>query len=159
MGVGRRTETVDVAIVAGLLVVHFTFHRFLVQWAVAPDFLIGALLLASLRLQAGHAAVLGFVLGILEAAIGLEGMGTISIVLTLAAYVAARSRDLLFADARYYIPIYLFIGTWVTQLALLLALGGGSDLPLALITTPLSAASTALVCWAVESLTSAARRY
>ena len=157
MAAGRRTVLVDVGVVAGLILIHFTFHRFFARWPLAPNLLIGGLLLAALRLRSGHAAFLGFTLGILEAAMGLEGMGSISVVLTIAAYLAARSRDLLFADARYYTPIYLFVGTWVTELGLLLVMRGGPDLLLALVLTPVSAAATALVCGAVESVTSARR--
>lgn len=158
MEAGRRAAVMDAAVIAALILVHFTFHRLFVRWPVAPNLLIGGLLLAALRLRSGHAAFLGFALGILEAATGLEGMGSISLVLTLVAYLAARSRDLLFADARYYTPIYLFVGTLVTELGLLFAMPAGPDVLLALVLTPVSAASTALVCGAVESVTSAARR-
>ena len=159
MVIGRRAVFVDVAVVVALLIAHFTFHRFFVRWAIAPNLLVGALLLASLHLRSGHAALLGFGLGILEAAMALEGMGSISLVLTVVAYLAARSRDLLFADARYYTPIYLFVGTWVAELGLLLAMRAGADLVLTLVLIPVSAAGTALVCWAVETAASVARRY
>lgn len=159
MTVGRRGAVAEVTVVALLILVHFTFHRFFERWPIAPNLLIGGLLLASLHLRSGHAALLGFALGLLEAAMGLEGMGTISLVLVVVAYLAARSRDLLFSDARFYTPIYLFVGTWVTEIGLLLAMRGGPDPLLALVLTPVSALSTALVCSAVETLTSAARRY
>jgi cell shape-determining protein MreD len=159
MAIGSRAGVLDAAGVVVLILVHFTFHRFIAHWAVAPNFLVGGLLLAALRLRSGHAALLGFALGVLEAAMGLEGFGTISLVLTIVGYLAARSRDLLFADARYYTAIYLFVGTWVAELGLLLAMGGGKDFLLALVLTPVSAAATALVCSAVEAATSAARQY
>lgn len=159
MVVDRRAAVADVAVVTGLLIVHFTFHRFFVRWPVAPNLLVGALLLAALRLRSGHAAILGFGLGILEAAMGLEGMGSISLVLTAVGYLAARSRDLLFADARYYTPIYLFVGTWLAELALMLAMPGGPGVLLALVLAPVSAALTALVCGAAESLATAASRF
>lgn len=90
---------------------------------------------------------------------GLEGMGSISLVLTAVGYLAARSRDLLFADARYYTPIYLFVGTWLAELALMLAMPGGPGVLLALVLAPVSAALTALVCGAAESLATAASRF
>ena len=101
MTVSRRGPSPDLIVVAGLLILHFTFHRFFVQWPFLPNLLIGALLLAALRLRAGYAALFGFTLGVLEAAMGVEGLGTISIVFTLIGYLGARSRDLLFADARH----------------------------------------------------------
>ena len=159
MVIGRRAAVVDVAAVTLLILVHFTFHRFFMRWPVAPNLLIGALLLSALRLRAGHAALLGFFLGLLEAAMGLEGMGSISLVLAIVGYLAARSRDLLFADATYYTPIYLFVGTWAAELGLLVAMRGGPDLLLALVLTPVSAAITALVCTGVESAAATVARY
>lgn len=159
MAAGRRDSLLEVLLVAGLIILHFTFHRFFAQWPFAPNLLVGGLLLAALWLRAGHAALLGFLLGVLESAMGLEGMGTISLVLTLLGYVAARSRDLLFADARYYTAIYLFIGTWLGEIGLMAATPGGYDLLGALLFAPLSALGTAVVCGAVESLAAATRRY
>jgi cell shape-determining protein MreD len=155
----RRGPALDVALVVVLLLVHFTFHRFFVRWPVTPNLLVGGLLLAALRLTAGQAALLGFVLGVFEAAMGLEGMGTISLVLTVVGYLAARSRDLLFADARYFTPIYLFAGTWLAELGLLVAMPGGPGLLAGLVLAPISAAGTALVCGAVDFVVASARRF
>ncbi len=158
MAEDRRAAAVDVGLVVGLILIHFTFHRFFVRWVVAPDLLVGGLLLAALRLRAGHAAVLGFILGILEAALVLEGMGAISLVLTAVAYVAARSRDLLFADARHFTFIYLFVGTWIAEVGLMLAMPGGPGWLAGLVMAPLSAVSTAVVCGLAESLADRGRR-
>jgi cell shape-determining protein MreD len=146
-------------LVVGLVALHFTFHRFFAHWSVAPNLLVGALLLAALWLRAGYAAFLGFSLGVLESAMGLEGMGTIALVLTLLGYAAARSRDLLFADARYYTVIYLFFGTWLGEIGLMAATPGGMNVLGALVLAPLSAFATAVVCGSAETLVSAARRY
>jgi hypothetical protein len=145
-------------IILVLLVVHFTLYRFFVRWPAMPNLMIGALLLGALRLQAGYAAAFGFGLGILEAAMGLEGLGTISVILTIVGYLGARSRDLLFADARYYVFFYLFAGTWVAELSLMLALPGGPHLLEALVLAPVSALGTATICAAAESLAGALRR-
>ncbi len=159
MAVGRREAILEAGLVGGLAALHFTFHRFFAQWPFAPNLLIGGLLLGALWLRAGHAALLGFALGVLEAAMGLEGMGATSLVLTLLGYVAARSRDLLFADARYYTLIYLFLGTWVGEIGLVIATPGGLDLAAALLWAPISALGTAFVCGMAESLVAATRRY
>lgn len=148
----------DTVMVVALILLHFTLYRFFVRWPAMPNLLIGALLLASLRLRAGHAAFLGFSLGVLEGAMALDGMGTISIVLTLIGYLAARSRDLLFADARYYVLIYLFVGTWVAELILMLAMPGGPGLLGGLVVAPVSALGTAAVCGAAEGVASSFRR-
>ncbi len=154
----RRGWSADAALVVGLMILHFTLYRFFVRWPAMPNFLIGGLLLAALRMRAGYAAFLGFGLGMLEAAMGLEGLGTTSLVLTLVGYLGARSRDLLFADARHYVFIYLFVGTWVAEVALILTLPGGPTPLGALVLAPVSALGTALVCGAAESVAAAIRR-
>lgn len=154
----RRGWSADATVVVGLMILHFVLYRFFVRWPAMPNFLIGGLLLAALRMRAGHAALLGFGLGMLEAAMGLEGLGTTSLVLTLVGYLGARSRDLLFADARHYVFIYLFVGTWVAEVALILTLPGGPNLMGALVLAPVSALGTALVCGAAEAVAAAIRR-
>jgi len=154
----RRGVSPDAILVVVLILIHFTLYGFFVRWPAMPNLLIGGLLLAALRIRAGYAAFLGFSLGVLEAAMGLEGMGTISLVLTIVGYLAARSRDLLFADARYFVPISVFAGTWIAELVLMLAMPGGPGILAALVVAPISAAGTALVCGTAESLVAAVRR-
>ncbi|MCL7972268.1 MAG: rod shape-determining protein MreD [marine benthic group bacterium] len=157
MGVRGRWAP-DVIVVLGLLVLHFSLRRFLVGWPVMPSFLIGALLLGALRLRAGNAALFGFFLGLLEAAMGLEGMGITSFVFTLVGYLGARSRDLLFADARHYVFTYLFVGTWVAEAALMLAMPGEAGLVGPLLLAPVSALVTAILCGSAEAVAAALRR-
>jgi cell shape-determining protein MreD len=154
----RRGWSPDAVVVVALLILHLTLFRFFVRWPAMPNFLIGSLLLAALRLRAGYAAFFGFSLGVLEAAMGLEGLGTISIVLTVVGYLAARSRDLLFADARYYVFTYLFAGTWVAEVSLMLAMPGGPGILGGLVFAPVSALGTAVVCGTAESVAAAIRR-
>jgi len=154
----KRGWSPDAAVVLALVVLHFTLFRFFVRWPAMPNFLIGGLLLAALRLRAGYSAFFGFSLGILEAAMGLEGMGSISIVLTVVGYLAARSRDLLFADSQYYVFIYLFAGTWVAEVSLMLVMPGGPGLLGWLVFAPVSALGTAVVCGTAESVATALRR-
>ena len=145
-------------VVVALVILHFTLYRFLVRWPVMPNLLVGGLLLAALRMRAGYAAFLGFGLGVLEAAMGLEGLGTTSLVLALVGYLGARSRDLLFADARHYVFVYLFAGTWIAEVSLILAMPGGPNLLGALVLAPVSALGTAVVCGAAESVAASIRR-
>jgi len=136
-----------------LLVLHFLFRPLFVSLPVAPNLLVGALLLATLHLRAGYAALLGFGLGILESAMALEGMGWYALALTVIGYVGARSRDLLFADARFYVFGYLFVGTWVAEIVLLL-LGTSPAGPVRLLAGgAVDALLTAIVCGGVESVT------
>ena len=133
-----------------LVVAHFMFRPLFMDIPIRPDLLVGGLLLATLRLAAGHAAAFGFSLGLLESAMGLEGVGSLSVVYALIGFLAARSRDLLYADDARFPYTYLFIGTWVAQVGTALALQvipGVSFLLLALGT----AALTAGVCAAVAA--------
>jgi cell shape-determining protein MreD len=153
MDVERSAWVWSLAGIIALLVLHFLFRPLLVRLPVAPNLLVGALLLATLRLRSGHAAVLGFGLGILEASMALEGVGSYAFALTLVGYAGARSRDLLFADARFYVFAYLFVGTWLTEIVLLL-LGTSPPGPVRLIAgSGADALLTAAVCGGVEALT------
>lgn len=136
-----------ILLVVALFSLHFAFRPLLVEWAGAPDLLAGALLLAALRARAGAAAALGFVLGLLEGSMALEGLGSSMLVYTAAGYVAARSRELVFTDARVFLPLYLFAGTWLIQAAVGLAAGAGATSGDLLLVAPLSATLTAVVCW------------
>lgn len=141
------------ALVLGLILLHFLLRPLLIGWPGAPDLLAGGLLLAALRLRAGWAAALGFVLGLLEGAMALEGMGSLMVVYTATGYLAARSRDLIFTDARVFLPLFLFLGVWAVQVAV----GAAAGLPpgeAAVLGAPLTAVTTALVCWAGVRLVS-----
>lgn len=129
---------------------HFTFRPVLLQWLVAPSFLLGGFLLASLRMRAGYAATLGFALGLLEASMALEGMGVLSIVFTVLGYLGARSRDLLFADAKPFIFVYLFAGSWVSLIALGLVGRAPTGFVALFFGTLGSAILTAAVCGTAE---------
>ena len=144
--------------VATLLLLHFLFRPTLAGFSAAPDLLVGGLLLAALRLRAGHAASLGFVLGVLDGAMALGNPGTYAFVLLTISFAAATSRDLLFADARFFVAVYLFVGTWLARTTLSL-LGTTSPDVLAVVGGALlTAAVTTVVCFVVDSLTSSALR-
>jgi len=113
----RGSRSVAGVAIASLIAIHFLLRPLLVQWPLAPDFLLGGLLLAALRLRPGVAACLGFALGILEASLVLQGFGRMTLALTLLGYFGARSRDWLFSDSPHFVFIYLFLGAGVGELA------------------------------------------
>lgn len=83
----------------------------------------------------------------------LEGMGWYALALTVIGYAGARARDLLFSDARFYVFGYLFIGTWLAEVVLLV-LGTAVPSPVRLLGGGAAdALLTALVCSGVESVT------
>lgn len=150
----RRDTVVSMTVVTLLLLLYFLLHPWLNGLPAGPDLLIGGLLLAALRVQAGTAAILGFVLGPLEAAMALGDPGVYALVLTVTGYVAARSRDILFADAPVFVVVYLFVGTWIARSVLVLATGGVTGDPGgALLVVVLDALATAIVCGLVDALT------
>ncbi|MFW6089459.1 MAG: hypothetical protein ACODAB_06880 [Gemmatimonadota bacterium] len=150
----RRDTVVSMTVVTLLLLAYFLLHPWLRGLPVGPDLLIGGLLLAALRVQAGTAAVLGFVLGPLEAAMVLGDPGVYALVLTITGYLAARSRDILFADAPVFVVVYLFIGTWLARSVLILATGGVTANPgAALAVVALDALATAIVCGLIDAFT------
>lgn len=155
----QRADVVLSGIAVGaLLLLHFLFRPTLAESSLAPDLLVGGLLLAALRLRAGHAATLGFVLGVLDAAMALGNPGTYGLILLSVAFMAARSRDLLFADARFFVAVYLFVGTWVARVALSLLGTASPDVVAVVGGALLTAVVTTIVCFVVDSLTSSALR-
>ena len=138
-------------VLVGLLIVlHFGLRPLFTAWPGSPDLLLGALLLGSLRLRAGYAAVLGFLLGLLEGAMALGGMGTLMIVYALVGYLTARSRDVLFSDSRTFVPLFLFAGVWAVHLVQAALSDAGPSFGYALGMAPLAALGTALVCWVAD---------
>lgn len=160
-GVGdiqRADAVLSGVAVAGLLLLHFLFRPTLAGTSIAPDLLVGGLLLAALRLSAGNAAILGFVLGVMDGAMALGNPGTYALVLLVVAFVAARSRDLLFADARFFVAVYLFVGTWIARTILSLLGTASPDVVGVMAGALLTAAVTTVVGYVVDSMTSSALR-
>lgn len=136
-------ETRAVVLVVAFALLHFVLRPLLVELPVAPDLLTAAVLLGALSMRAGGAATLGFVLGMLEDAMALAG-GWTALVYTLAAYVGARFRDVIFADLRFFVPLYLFLATWFVHVVIA-ALTASLDLTTGLMVAPADAALTALI--------------
>lgn len=142
----------------GLLVlVHFLVRPSLTGAAWLPDLLTGAVLVAALGTRAGLAAALGFVLGLLEGAMALGGLGGTALVYTLLGYLTARWRDLFFADLPFLLFFYLFMGCWLTRLVMTAVTGLELTWSYALGGAPLSAALTAVICGAGTRLVVAPR--
>lgn len=120
-GEDRRNGLV-LAVAAGLVLLHFLVRPYLLAWWAAPDLAVAALLLTALHMRPGRAATLGFVLGLLEGAMAMSGIGPLAMAYAVVGYAAARSWGILFADMRVFLPVYFFIGSlmlivfnqWVT---------------------------------------------
>lgn len=146
VSVRARRGMLLAGVVGGLLVLHFLLRPLFTGWPVSPDLLAGALLLATLRLRAGHAAALGFSLGLLEGAMALSGVGWLAVSYGLAAYAAVRSWELVFTDERSFLPVYLLAGVWLLDVLTVALTGGGLGWGFVLLRAPAEAVLTAVVC-------------
>ena len=71
----KGADVVRIVIAFGLLLVlHYTL-RPLLAWRSSPDFLVIALLLVSIRVRPGSAAIVGFFTGLVADSISIDGLG------------------------------------------------------------------------------------
>lgn len=148
------------AIVGALLLAlaHFLFRPYLVEVWWSPDFLAAALLVIARHERAGRAAAAGFVLGLLEGAMALEGMGVLAAGYAALAYAGARMWDLFYADARLYLPAYLVLGAWSLLLINAWTTMGDLTWSFSIGRAPVAALATAAAAGVVEGLLLLGRR-
>ena len=130
---------------AVLVVLHFTL-RPLLGWRAAPDFLVIALLLVSIRVRPGSAAVFGFVIGIVADTLALDAFGASALAMSLVGFAASWMKAVFFADDLSLNAFFFFLGKWAFDLVYLVAehrATGGELLTQIFLWTPLSAAVTA----------------
>jgi len=141
------TSTVRTIIVCLILVVfHYTL-RPLLAWRASVDFLIVALLLGSVRLRPGYAAVYGFFLGLVADSLGATGFGVAAFGMSLVGFAASWLKAVFFADNLALNGFFLFLGKWVFDLIFLIVGRGlhGAELVMQIfVWSPLSAAVTAV---------------
>ena len=133
-----------------MLLLHFALHPVWTSWRVGPDLLSGGVLLGSLLLRSTQAALLGFVLGLLEASMALGPLGPTMLVLALAGFIGGWLRNVFYSDSGRFLPTFIFCGVWALQVVLTLVSGDAVTVQGLLVYAPLSAAATALLCWAAE---------
>jgi rod shape-determining protein MreD len=138
-----------------LIVLHYTL-RPLLAWRASIDFMIVALLLGSVRMRPGAAAVYGFVLGLVADSLGASVFGAAALGMSTVAFAASWLKAVFFADNLALNGFFLFVAKWAFDLIFLLigALsGGGSDLLMQIfVWSPLAAAVTAVAGVLVLSL-------
>ena len=81
-----------VIVCAILIVLHFTL-RPLLAWRASIDFLIVALLLGSVRLRPGTAALYGFLFGLLADSLAVNAFGAAALAMTIVGFSASGSRQ------------------------------------------------------------------
>jgi rod shape-determining protein MreD len=125
---------------------HFALAPLFDQWFAGPNLLLCAVLVSARQLRPGMAAVVGFILGVLEDAMAVSHFGLGTLLLVLMAYIGSLTRDTFVGEEPLFIGTYLFVGTWVYETAIFLILGASGD-PLSYIflRAPLDGLATAVI--------------
>jgi rod shape-determining protein MreD len=120
------------------------------SWYASPNLLLCGLLVAAHGLRPGVAALVGFLLGLLEDAMAVSHFGLATLLLVLIAYLGSMARDLFLGEEPLFMGTYLFAGTWAYEAALFLLMGAGPDWALYLfLRAPLDALLTGAVGYLV----------
>jgi len=137
-----------IVILAGLVVLQFSVRARLGGERVAPDFLLLALLIYTVRTQPGRGATVGFVVGLLRDALTPASFGAGALAHTVVGYFSAWSKVVFFAENIFVNGCLFFAGTWLRNLVVLLASGKLKGAQLGwelLVWSPLQSFSTAAV--------------
>jgi rod shape-determining protein MreD len=135
-------------ILATLVVLQFTVRDRLGGDRIAPDFLLLALLIYTIRARPGQSAAAGFVVGLLRDALTPVSFGAGALAHTLIGYLSSWAKAVFFAENVFVNGCLFFAGTWLRNLALLLASGRFESTQLGwelLVWSPLQSLTTAAV--------------
>jgi rod shape-determining protein MreD len=130
-----------------LVLLHYTL-RPLLGWRAPMDFLIIALLLASIRVRPAVAAVIGLALGIVSDSLTPEALGAGAIAMTVVGYLGSWLKAVFFAENLALNAFFFFLGKWVFDVIYFVfehKLLGIELVQQILLWSPLSAAATAAV--------------
>jgi rod shape-determining protein MreD len=144
MNWGATVRTV--LLCAVLVFLHYSL-RPLLAWRAAADFLIIALLLASVRVRPGVAAIFGFVVGLASDSLALSAFGAGALAMTLIGFSWSRLKAVFFADHVLLNGFFLFLGKWAYEVVMSLVerrIHGAELLMQILVWSSLSAAVTAV---------------
>ncbi|HEX9483432.1 MAG TPA: rod shape-determining protein MreD [Gemmatimonadaceae bacterium] len=144
MNWGATVRTV--LLCAVLVFLHYTL-RPLLAWRASADFLIIALLLVSVRVRPGIAAVFGFIFGLASDSLALGAFGAGALAMTLIGFAWSRLKAVFFADHVLLNGFFLFLGKWVYEIVMNLVdrrLHGAELAMQILVWSSLSAAVTAV---------------
>lgn len=145
----RRTDRYRYPVIMTLLVLlQFTVRGRLGGDRVAPDFLLLALLIYTIRAEPGRSAAGGFIVGLLRDALTPASFGAGALAHTLVGFFSSWAKAVFFAEHVFVKGCLFFAGTWLRNLIVLLASGrlGGAQLGWELLVwSPLQSLSTAIV--------------
>ena len=118
----RRPERYRVVAVLLLLaVLHFALRPFLGDFRSSPDLLLLALLVYAVRARPGHAAVAGFLVGLVVDSLTPVAFGAGMLAHTAVGYLAAWGKAIFFAENLVVNAGFFFVGTWLRDLLVLVA--------------------------------------
>lgn len=129
-----------------LVLLHYTL-RPLLGWRAPMDFLVLALLLASIRVRPAVAALIGLLMGLVADSLTPESLGAAAIAMTVVGYLASWLKAVFFADNLALNAFFFFLGKWAFDLIYFVVeqrLGGIELVQQLLLWSPLSAAATAV---------------
>ena len=145
----RRTDRYRYPIIMTLLVVlHFTVRSHLGEDRIAPDFLLLALLIYTIRAEPGRSAAAGFIIGLLRDALTPASFGAGALAHTVVGFASSWAKAVFFAEHVFVKFCLFFAGTWLRNLIVLLVSGlmpssqMGWEL---LVWSPLQSLTTAIV--------------
>ena len=129
-----------------LVLLHYTL-RPLLGWRAPMDFLLLALLLASIRVRPAIGALIGLALGLVADSLTPDSLGAAAVAMTIVGYLASWLKAVFFADNLALNAFFFFLGKWVFDIIYFLVeqrLGGIELVQQLLLWSPLSAAATAV---------------
>jgi rod shape-determining protein MreD len=144
MSLGSMARAVATFVI--LVLLHYTL-RPLLGWRAPMDFLVLALLLASIRVRPAFGAILGLALGIVSDSLTPDALGAGAIAMTIVGYLASWLKAVFFADNIALNAFFFFLGKWVFDVIYFTVehrLGGIELVQQLLLWSPLSAAATAI---------------
>jgi len=129
-----------------LVLLHYTL-RPLLGWRAPMDFLLLALLLASIRVRPAVAALIGLAMGLVADSLTPESLGAGAIAMTVVGYIASWLKAVFFADNLALNAFFFFLGKWTFDVIYFVVeqrVGGIELAQQLLLWSPLSAAATAI---------------
>jgi rod shape-determining protein MreD len=131
---------------AALVAMHY-FVRPLLGWRVSMDFLVIAMLLVSVRVRPGVAAVVGFALGLIGDSLAPETFGAGALAMSVVGFGASWLKAVFFSDNVFLHAFFFFVGKWAFDVVFVIAARQGGVYEMAtqiVLWSPLAAALTAV---------------
>jgi len=129
-----------------LVVLHYTLRPVL-GWRTSIDFLVIALLIASVRMRPGLAALLGFAMGLVADSLSVGAFGTAALAMSVVGFTASWLRAIVFAENLALHAAFFFAGKWLFDIVFLIIerrLKGFELITQLFIWSPITAMVTAL---------------